>query len=218
MARLPSLIDALSQADPQRDRATLDNIARAIREDGLLPPSPRGRGANDYTLENATDLLLASQVPVPRGEASRTALQFRSLRRMNVPVHAVPLFQELVAPQTFGEAMEVLIERADKLASALVEWTHSAYPALPGNLRRMVVPKVEVTMTSRLSAVVAINLEGGPESLPRYQASYAMDVTKEPEFYQGPFAAKSDRVVSVTFGLPTILRLHEALFPVEQPE
>jgi hypothetical protein len=49
MARLPTLVDALTAADGRRDRATIANIARAIREAGLLPPSARGRGATPMT-------------------------------------------------------------------------------------------------------------------------------------------------------------------------
>ena len=52
MAKLPALVDALAAAD-YRSRATIDQIARVVREAGYIPTTKRGSGAADGLFRKA---------------------------------------------------------------------------------------------------------------------------------------------------------------------
>ncbi len=128
MARLPALVDALTEADKVRDRATIDNIARAVREAGLLPTSGAGHRAAHMSVQNAADLLIATNLVLPRGRAADATRQIRSLRRLPGFTRGNSgVFKVISEAQTFGAAVEVLIEQAPLLLTAFTTWADEAW-------------------------------------------------------------------------------------------
>lgn len=218
MARLPALVDALTEADGQRDRATIDNIARAVREAGLLPTTGVGRLAAHMSVQNAADLLIATNVVLPRGQAADAARQIRSLRRLARSSKGnAGVFKAVGEAQTFGAAIEVLIEQAPSLLYSFAAWADEAYANYPEDLRlKLFLPQLAVEFTSKLSANVTLYYDRGYDLdcglvgvQPEFRCEYAMDLDKPHGFYTSP---KSDRHITVRVGIKTIMRLHVALF------
>ena len=215
MARLPQLLDALASADTRRERSWFDSVSRAIREDGLLPPSVRGRGATVLGTQDAANLLLACLAPVTQAEAATAAQQFRSLRRLSRSSSDGPGALAAVAgAQLFGDALELLIDGADELGLMLMSWVDEAHSNLPEpERRRLLLPRVEVMVRSNLSAEIAVYFNRDNCEAKEFSADYTIDFLRSDldEFYSGPFSRKSDTVTTVSVGLPTLLRLYDAL-------
>lgn len=111
MATLPNLVEAIACCDG-RDRSTLDQFARVIREAGYVQTGKRGRGAADMTPSDAVSLLLGmngADTPSGGPEAVR---RFRSLRTGTVKIAEtcdVPALTAIKDTQNFGQALEVLV-------------------------------------------------------------------------------------------------------------
>lgn len=213
MARLPQIVDALSAADGRRDRATLDNIARAIREDGLLPDTLRGRGATPMSLRSVADLLIAVNLPVPRGEAAAAAEQFRSLRPLPASGAGLPdVLKALDEAETFGAALEALIGQAEALGLLLMRLADEACSRIPEETRyKLLMPELRVEFMSDLSARISVASRHGQGPQAAFRRRYCMDLDRPADFYAGPFSRKSDTLVTHCVHLGTILRLHDAL-------
>ena len=215
MAKLPQLLDALTAADGRRERSTFDSISRAIRGDGLLPPSKRGHGATVLGVQDATNLLLAALVPVEQAEAATAAVQLRSLRRFPRPRwEGTGVLAALAEADTFGDAVDLVIERVDLVGAILMRWTDDAYGNMPAELRHKVfMPKLSLSISSNLTAEIAIDFNRGTGPEREFSLTYVRDLQQPSDFYAGPFARASDTTSTVSVGLPTLLRLHDALFP-----
>jgi hypothetical protein len=119
MAKLPALISALDLTS-QRERSTIEHIARVIREAGFIPTTKRGPGASDMGGREATNLLLA----VAASDLPKDApLTVDSLRNMKAAWKIYPDdgLPDVVAgvheAKNFGEAIEALIANAAKIAA-----------------------------------------------------------------------------------------------------
>ena len=220
MAKLPAIVDVLAAADGQRDRVTIHNIARTCRETGLLPPTARGAGAVDMTLTAAVNLLIATSMPVPRGDAPAAAARFRDMEPFTVCLNQMesPLLMAIARATSLGDALELLI----KLAPAIDN--EFAGVAKVGALRtgRHVFPELVVKFMfgawSQGAQVfrVADRDAGGP---PELIAAFRRNDNAVLEQRGNVVAAeldrdRPDRVLeqSVTFGLPMLLALHRALY------
>lgn len=119
MAKLPSLISALDLTS-QRERPTIEHIARVIREAGLIPTTKRGPGASDMGVKEAANLLLAVTVSELPKDAPLAVDTLRNLKRTwkNYPDDGIPdVFAGVHEALDFGEAIEALIANAAKIAA-----------------------------------------------------------------------------------------------------
>jgi hypothetical protein len=121
MARLPQLVEALELADG-RAPGSLYPFARICRDEGVIPPSPAGRGAVTLSYREAVDIFLATVLPVPRRRLSAAVAAFRALpRRGGRQAFRMSRSNRFLAlPDTAGELLEVLIESAPSLPEDLV--------------------------------------------------------------------------------------------------
>lgn len=216
MARLPAFVDALARTDRERDRSTIDNIARAVREEGLLPTVSSGRGAAKLTAANAADLLIAVHAVVPRAKAAQATRQIRSLRRMAASSGGEHgFYKALGEAETFGDALVILIEQAPAIFNSFVDWVDDAYANHPEEDRHLFLPQLRVRFTNRLTADVSFVFNRGVQRAIEagtqvdFKTSYTIDIDQPRDFYE---RIKTDRQVTVSVGLPTIMSLHEALF------
>lgn len=85
MATLPNLIDVIAKIDG-RDHATLDHMARLIRDAGFIAKGKRGRGAIDMTARDAANLLLGLNGAEAPGDAPAAVSRLRMLRTQFVDV------------------------------------------------------------------------------------------------------------------------------------
>lgn len=232
MARLPQLVDALTAADGRRDRATIDNIARACRKDGLLPPSLRGHGASPMTVRNAADLLIAVTMPVPRGKAARAAGEFRTLHstpskmayyETTTPRSAGSQWlapAQLAEAQTFGEALEFLIEQAEEIGSSLMQWTDANYSYMPEEDRyKLCLPHLTVGFITPLRAYVSVTFNRGEGPVEEFRCDYGLNVNLLfLNAYTDATLQNSDWELETRVRLGTILRLHDALADADDAE
>lgn len=112
MARLPALVDALTQVDG-RERVVIDNVARAVREGGWIQTTKRGRGAAEMTAGDAAALVVGLYGAGGMVEAPGAVERFGQLRRRRdlafdgvVPAHLGPLWRS----RTVLDATANLIE------------------------------------------------------------------------------------------------------------
>jgi hypothetical protein len=128
MAKLPALVSALEAVDG-RERATIEHVARVVREAGFIPTTKRGSGAAEMTAREAVNLFLG----LNGADAPRDALlaieRFRSLRLQYAdpehPEHEP--FRAIAAAETFGEAMEALLEGMPQFVAAAVAFVEHGY-------------------------------------------------------------------------------------------
>ena len=220
MARLPAFVDALARTDRERDRSTIDSIARTVREDGLLPTISSGRGAAHLTAENVADLLIAVHAVAPRAKASQAARQIRSLRRETSSSKGKNgFYKSLGDADTFGDALVVLIEQAAAISESFVGWVDDAYANIPEEDRHIFLPKLRVRFTNRLTADISFLFNRGVErtleagTQVEFKTSYMIDLDRPREFYK---TVDTDREISVSVGLATIMFLHDTLFEIEE--
>lgn len=209
MARLPQLVDALTATDG-RDRATIDNVARAIREDGLLPTTLRGPGASKMTAANAADLLIATSMPVPRGEASAAAIRFRALEPHTLSLNRTesPTLQAVAQSASLGEAVEVLIQHARAIDNEFAALARAA----AARTGRHVFPELRVAFkltTWSQSAQIFRIMDSDDGVPPELIAEFRRDDVRKLLDRD-----RTDRLLEtgVSFGLPTLLALHCALY------
>lgn len=125
MAKLPALVSAVSVAS-DRDRSTIEHIARVIREAGLIPTTKRGPGAAEMGAREAANLLLGvAAADVPRA-APETIASLRGMRRLahgvvaNANERSAPrprVYETIREAGDFGQALEALIEDAGTISA-----------------------------------------------------------------------------------------------------
>jgi hypothetical protein len=215
MACLPQRLDALTAADGRRDRATLNNIARAIREDGLLPRGTTGRGAPRMNTRNAADLLIAVVLPVPRGEAADAARQFGTLRRRPHGMDRLSDWRlQLAEAPTFVEALTVLIEQAPAIGDTVVQWIDDACPGLPTPERyKLLTPRITIGFVTPLRAYITLQFNQGDGGCKGFHLDYDWNVNPAWKSHRHA-TLQSDWEIETRVHFGTILRLHDALADV----
>lgn len=122
MAKLPALIETLEVFHPEHDAAAIRYAARALRQSdpGLLSAGAGGRGAPDMTPRDAVNLLLALNLTQMPSQYAQAALLGSSLSRApQEPTFAADtpsVVIETLTARTLGQALHVLIMRAEELA------------------------------------------------------------------------------------------------------
>lgn len=132
--KLPGLVKVLAEGD-ERGEATLNHIARMIREAGHLPTTKRGPGASDMGVREAANLLIAvsgSDVPTNAAAAIEQyrSLQFsRSERERGFDLGQSGWWTKIKSASNFSEALQHLISlTADDREEILREFaTHLGY-------------------------------------------------------------------------------------------
>lgn len=128
--KLPALVKALAEVD-EREEATLNHVARLIREAGHLPTTKRGPGsANMGPREMANLLIAANGTDLPRN-APNAVTQFRSLsvREWAGTLCGSDYLAGLAEAPTFGEALDLLIAGTRDFPSAtLYEAARARHP------------------------------------------------------------------------------------------
>lgn len=221
MAKLPALVDALAAAD-YRSRATIDQIARVVREAGYIPTTKRGSGAADMTVREAANLLIGSFVESPAQAAKAVGL-YRRLhgQHMQGSDDSAGLFKEISDAETFGEALEVLIGGVPRLVASFEEYIEIAYSE-SYTAEQMKIWKasalkigiisleIEVHRPSPYAEIRITSSNGGEprrvHHVWRYMVTVAMMDSGE---LKGHF--DSDRRICETVGLTTIQNLHKAI-------
>jgi len=128
MAKLPALIETLSRHD-ERDQSTLEHVARTVREAGYIPTTKRGVGASGMTIGAATNLFLALNGCDAPKDAARAVDRFRSLqlRELTAVAPEQDDLQKLLTAETFGVAIERLIDCSNSISKWLCEWLEANF-------------------------------------------------------------------------------------------
>lgn len=219
MTKLPGLVGALAECD-ERERATLDHVARVIREAGLIPTTKRGSGAADMTLTAAANLLIAANTGGIPKAAAMTVIQYRTLvpRNTGQPDPKDGIYARINAARDFGQALEFLIEGAPKLLRTFTDYMDVTYGGQQSDalykfktemLNYGKFASVEVTFAGPTPyASIRIITPYAEVPVP-YQREFMVDVDLVMEgFYQ---EVRSDRRYTVTVGLKTLLKLFGAV-------
>lgn len=223
MATLPGLVAALAETDG-REQKSIEHIARFIREHGYIQNGKRGAGAPQMNSTDAANLLIALCGCDTPGEAPLAIDRFRSLRPMyegdaDMMRRYVESIDQLPAPlrdmmncQTFGTALETLIDGAASLLVSLYEkgaaYRGSDDPKVAALLIKANVVGVEVEL-ARYSAEVRLFHMSGANKVADFEAKYIVDHERTPGFY-GANEERPDRRVKVAFGIKTLLQAYRA--------
>ncbi|MFZ1428550.1 MAG: hypothetical protein WAS21_17465 [Geminicoccaceae bacterium] len=219
MTKLPGLVGALAECD-ERERATLDHVARVIREAGLIPTTKRGSGAADMTLTAAANLLIAANTGGIPKAAAMTVIQYRTLvpRNTGQPDPKDGIYAHISTARDFGQAVEFLIEGAPKLLRAFADDMDVIYGGhQPDALYRLKTEMlnfgkfagVEVTFAGPTPYAIIRIVPPGAKEPAQYQWEFMADVDLVMEgFYQ---EVRSDRRYTVTVGLKTLNKLFAAV-------
>jgi hypothetical protein len=133
VADLAALVSALAGCD-NRDRTTLERIARALREAGYISVGQQGSDVAERSFREAANLLIGANRADTLKEAGRAVEEYRSL------VPGVSLYGDVGEPWSFepwtfideasifGEALEKLIEYACAILLSRSTYT----PDIPG--------------------------------------------------------------------------------------
>lgn len=232
MARLPAMVTALARIDG-RDRGTVDNLIRYIRERGYIPTGKRGHGAAEMTTREVVNGLLALNGADGPKDAPVAIDRFRSLRNWfagttkdfrarDEGYDSFPkAIQAVMDSGTFGEALEALIDEMPSLVASLKQYTTDAYTqftpeqvqrAFPGFLTLHVLG-VDVIL-QRYAATIELYVTVGSERRVEFQAKFIQDDDRFMDGFYGN-ASATDRRVSVTIGTPTLIAAWQVLHPHE---
>jgi hypothetical protein len=237
MGKLPTLVRALAECD-ERDRATLDHIARVIREAGWIPTTKRGSGASDMTFREAANLLIAASVAEAEPRLAANAVhQYRTLIAQDIsPLNYTQetrggktvvtgkrsprdgVFAAITEAETLGEALEALIEGAPELLISLLHYVEDAYSGKTDEqldwVRRGLLrgdhARVEVTFhrPTPYATIRIMTLPGGREDV-QFAWRYQVDAHL---LAKGHYVdRRSDAHSTRTVGLRTLLELHAAI-------
>lgn len=124
MARIPALVAAFAEFDP-RDRSTLEQFARVVREHGGLPTVKRGRGAATMGAAEAAALFMAlNGSETPKG-AMEALEGFRALPLVRAPKnkeHLIPDFlKQALSQGQFGGALAEFIRVIPQIRDYVVD-------------------------------------------------------------------------------------------------
>lgn len=220
MATLPNMVTAFAETDG-RERKTIEHIARLIRERGYIPNGKRGGGAPQMTTPAATNLTIAlcgCDTPV---EAPLAIDRFRSLRSTHISrdytgnLKVLKLISEC---ETFGEALEILIEGTLEIVLAVHQYIREAYetdnPETIDNLWKLGVAGAEVEF-ARYGAAIRVFHDRKLD----FEERFICDVERmelSPSFYG--LDRIPDRRVSVKIGLPTLLSAVKSILREDELE
>lgn len=159
MAKLPALIETLQVFHSEYDAAAIRYAARALRQSdaNLLSAGAGGRGAPEMTIRDAVNLLIALNLTQTPGDYARATLLGSSLvrapREASACLNAPSVVKEVIACETFGQALMILVERAENLAPPRVYLDPFGDPndALPKDGR----PAVLVQLTRHGNDLIA---------------------------------------------------------------
>jgi hypothetical protein len=216
MARLPSLVAALRDLDA-RGPAGVGNVARRVREAGLIRTTSRGVGAAEMTSRDAANLLLGLKgAPLYVGligdttrRAPTAVMEFSSLVRLGASTSEDPYWiDEVFEADTFGEALAAAIEHAPHLLRRWIALSGVIDPGGPAELirhRALLACGLRITLVRPLLAIVEEIL---PEQIqgPRRSVSFIRDATRR-DYLPAP----GEDSLSITFGFTTVMALHQAL-------
>jgi hypothetical protein len=129
MAKLPALISALAACD-SRDHATIEHIARVVREAGYIPTTKRGSGASDMSAREAVNLFLGANGCDAPKDAPLAIDRFRSLRlQYSEPREPMfEVFKAIAGAENFGVALEHLVEGMDQIIALARQFFDQGYP------------------------------------------------------------------------------------------
>lgn len=127
MAYLPALVDMLAERDG-RLRGSVDHVARALRDAGLIHTAKRGRGAAPMTALDAAALIIGLYgVPDASPDSVADASRLISMKRRGKVIRQGTPFGEfdplpstlrpITSSKTLGEAVAALIELAPLIRS-----------------------------------------------------------------------------------------------------
>ncbi len=226
MGKLPALVSALASVDG-RERASVDHVARTIRERGYITTGKRGGGAANMVAREAANLLIALNGADSPKEAGVAIDRFRSLRQMYAGSASVlkaridnydslpkPL-QDVMDTHTFGEALDALIDGVPDLAAAFYIVARNAFERTIEQTDRELASMIrlgffglEVTF-ERYAASIELYSMNGSTRWTQFSATYVKDMDRlESGFYGSDWP---DRKVRVTIGFYTLLTLWQAL-------
>lgn len=223
MATLPGLVAALAETDG-REQKSIEHIARFIRERGYIQNGKRGAGAPQMNSTDAANLLIALCGCDTPGEAPLAIDRFRSLRPMyegdagmirryvESIDHMPDTIREMMNCQTFGTALETMIDGAASLLVSLYE-KGAAYRGDDNEkaialLIKANIVGVEVELLRYAAEVRLFHMEGA-NKVADFEAKYIVDLQRSPGFY-GMDAESADRRVKVVFGIKTLLQAYRA--------
>ena len=209
MARLPALVNSLARTDG-RPRVTLEVIARAIREAGLIATTQRGEGAAHMTVRDAANFLIGANAVQSPKLAADAARQFRTLKQTPHGRGGTGVFGELGACPTFGEAAELLIAKAEEIDLVFYDWTRRAFGEERQDEWRLIGPTLSVTFTLGVEIAVHFPSEDGPRLGHFFR--FLADAGGLFDRSYGALDIGPDRRVATTIGLPTLCALHDCIF------
>lgn len=216
MSTLPVLVTALAEVD-SRDRATIEYFARTIRQAGYITTGKRGMGAAKVTAREAANLLIALAGAESARDAPVEIDRFRSLCKFDPgePGDNLPqVIKDVMNSDTFGEAIDVLVEGTPELVMCFFAYFREAYANASADLFINFVESsdfgIEITF-SHYSAKIEVFRMVGSTRETDFATIYAADASRlRYGFYKRP---PSDRKVRVTIGLPTLIAVSQALYP-----
>lgn len=224
MATLPAMVTAVSETDG-RDRTAIEHVARFIRERGYIQNGKRGAGAPQMNSTDAANLLIALCGCDAPSEAPLAIDRFRSLRPMiegdadmirdyvdQIDRLPQPL-RDVMQCQTFGTALETLIEGAPDLFLAIIAYLKEAHPGKNDGavaaLYKMKTAGLRIEFR-RYSAAIRLFRTTRDGEVTDFLSQYIVDTKRPPGFY-GADAAQADREVQVSVGIGTLLQLQSSI-------
>ena len=122
MTTLPKLIEIIQPYDG-RDKSTLMQFGRVLREAGYIPKGKTGKGAPNMCLEHGANLLLGTYGAASPKDGPKAVFNLRSLEtyRFEGDFHEkCEVFPDIMEKATFGEAIEELILGVPEIATSIV--------------------------------------------------------------------------------------------------
>lgn len=226
---MPALVSALAACDG-REPINISHWARSIREARLIETTKRGSGASPVTSADAAMLLMALNGATIASEAPQTVVALRDLpvRFWSDPkCYPVPKARErlpyLDEPETFGQSLIALIEHAHALKAWVERWQgrydladlrglKSDQPFMDNRrLMEMLSSPVRITVQQRpfeASILIGAPLRTVRDMSDGFKAFFGTeyDAVSIPQI--------PDRRPASSFGLPTLLAVHDAVFDV----
>jgi len=199
--------------------ATIDHIARVIREADYIPTTKRGSGAAEMTAQEAVNLLLAANGADTPSDGPAAIDRFRSLRLETYrPADtAVATFKAITEAENFGRALEILIDGMPEVLRIAFDFVERCYPqkaeVLKGTLLKhtwdLAPFNVSVQLKRYSTEIVCrswAEMSGAAQT--EFAAQFQVDYDLLTEGFYGRLPG---RKISVEFGGETLLKLSTAL-------
>lgn len=229
MAKLPSLVTALSEVDG-RDRKAVDHIGRTIREAGYIPTGKRGSGAADMAEREAANLIIALNGSDTPKDTPIAIDRFRSLKQFysgtskdfktySDSFEGQPdAIKNAADCRTFGEALEALIEGVPSLAASFHQFAREQFPGKnPDHWHTRLLPALRLEMFGlsvtfeRYSAKIELFVQHGSERRTQCEIGFAQDEDRAESGFYG--LDWPDRRVTSRIGAPTLIAAWQGLNP-----